>query len=82
MHSPIIVKGHLTGRRNVELEEPVTNVMAEVEVIVRAADGASDEQTQSVFQFLRGLPPGTQTREELDRRIQEDCKSWDGFKTR
>ena len=74
----VVVKGHLLDSRRVELDEPVDAEAGEVEVIVRVADPASSlDDGESVSAFLRGLPPGTRSKEDIDRQIREERESWD-----
>ena len=50
----------------------------EVEVIVRVAEPASAmDDGESVSAFLRGLPPGTRSKADIDRQIREERESWD-----
>lgn len=71
----IVIKGRLTGPRNVELDEPVSAVTPEVEVIVRPLAPAPADQ--SVVDFLRRLPPGQRTRQEIDRELRQERDAWE-----
>ena len=70
----IHVKGRLTGPKHVELMEPVSDVAEDVEVILQIR--SNGEQSQSISEFLRNLPPGTRSKEEIDRQIEEERESW------
>ncbi len=76
MQNAIVVKGRLVGPQNVELDEPLTGAKGDVEVIVRMGADSGLHQIESVFDFLRRLPPGTQGREEIDRRLREERAAW------
>ncbi len=75
MHKMIVVKGRLTGPRSVELAEPVPQAVAEVEVLIRATEEGNG-QRESVADFLRRIPPGTRSKEDIDRQIREERDSW------
>ncbi len=76
MQNAILVTGRLTGPRSVELDEPVTDVTGEVEVILRPRTGTRISD-QTVSQFLRGLPPGTRSREEMDEQLRKERACWE-----
>lgn len=75
MQRAIIVRGRLSGPKRIELDEPVEDVTGEVEVVVRAVEPA-EKHGQSIFDFLRSLPPGTRSKEDIDRQIAEERDSW------
>ena len=71
----VVVKGHLVGPSTVQLDEPVHESASEVEVILRVpAEGRSQG---SLAAFLRDLPAGGRTKEDIDRQIREERESWD-----
>lgn len=71
-----LVKGRLVNARTVELDEPVDRTTGEVEVIVRGRPDDTRQAEPGLAAFLRGLPPGTRTKEEIDRQIAEERDSW------
>ncbi len=74
MRNAILIGGRLVGPRNVELNEPVADLNATVEVIVRPAHG---EKAPALSNFLGNLPPGTRSREEIDQQIQSERTAWE-----
>jgi hypothetical protein len=76
MEKAILVTGRLTGPRSVELDEPVAGVTGEVEVILRPRVNGSTED-QGVSQFLRSLPPGTRSRQDMDQQLREERTGWE-----
>jgi len=76
MHKAIIVRGRMTGPRRIELDEPVDDVTGEVEVVVRPVEPTPAKAAQDIFDFLRSLPPGTRSKEDIDRQIAEERESW------
>ncbi len=76
MARTVIVKGHIVGNTTVELEEPVPGVATDVQVLVRVA-GEELGRPDRISDFLSSLPPGTRSKEDIDRLINEDRGSWD-----
>ena len=76
MHGIKFIKGKLVGPRNVELEQAVSDTNADVEVIVRTRQADQRADRQAVSDFLRHLPPGKRTREDMDRQIRDERDSW------
>jgi hypothetical protein len=72
----IIVRGRLSGPRRIDLDEAVDEVAGEVEVVVRAVSSTQAKPEQDVFDFLRSLPAGTRSKEEIDLQIAEERSSW------
>lgn len=77
MDKAIVVKGRLTGPRIVELDEPIDDVGSEAEVILRHA-APSTKDGQDLIAFLTNIPPGSRTKEDIDRQLAEERSSWDG----
>jgi phage terminase large subunit-like protein len=76
MQSVHIIRGHLTGPRSVELDEAVADPQGEVQVIVpRSSNGASPLR-ESIHAFLKRLPAGTRTRQEIDQQLHEERDGW------
>jgi len=48
----------------------------EVEVFVRPVARAHAQPEQDIFDFLRSLPPGTRSKEDIDRQIGDERDSW------
>jgi hypothetical protein len=76
MERAIAVKGRLINPRTVELDEPVSELTGDVEVILRAVTGDQTSTYETVFAFLRRLPVGTRTKEDIDRQMGEERDSW------
>jgi hypothetical protein len=70
-----VVKGHLVGPSTVQLDEPLTAHTGEVEVILRLVE-APPRRDAGLATFLRSLPPGTRSKADIDRQIQEERESW------
>ena len=76
MQKAIAVKGRLINPRTVELDEPVSEFTGNVEVVLRAVTGDETSKSETVFEFLRRLPRGTRTKEDIDQQIGEERDSW------
>ena len=75
MERGVVVRGRLHGR-HIDLDEPVDQLEGEVEVVVRPVEHERPRAVESIFDFIRKLPPGTRTKEDIDRQIAEERDSW------
>ena len=75
MERGVVVRGRLHGR-HIHLDEPVDQLEGEVEVVVRAVEHERPSAVESIFDFIRKLPPGTRTKEDIDRQIADERDSW------
>ncbi len=77
MQRAIIVRGRLSGRTRIDLDEPVDDVTGAVEVVVRPVPPTHPNPEQDIFEFLRSLPPGTRSKEDIDRQLadERDCST-------
>ena len=76
MHNAIVISGRLMGPRTVQLDEPVTDLHARVEVIVRS-DQTQERQQQTLTEFLTELPAGRRSREEIDEQLRSERTGWE-----
>jgi hypothetical protein len=76
MKRGVVVRGRLHGR-HIDLDEPVDQIDGEVEVVVRAVEHTRAKPVESIFELIRKLPPGTRTKEDIDRQIAEERDGWD-----
>lgn len=76
MERTVIVRGELTDERHIELDEPVEDLSGKVEVTLRPVATRAG-RTEDILEFLARTPPGTRTKEEIDRYIQEERDSWE-----
>ena len=68
----IKIKGRVVGPTTVELEHPFPELTREVEVVARVPDTNGGKLSE----YLRSLPPGTRTKDEIDRQIREERDAW------
>ena len=71
MKNTLLIHGRLTGPTTIELDQPISDVEGEVDVIVRRKVETAEE-SETVFEFLSKLPPGTRSREDIDQEIREE----------
>ena len=76
MQRAIVVKGRMISPTTIELDESVPEVTGGVEVILRSVAPDQTDEGETVFEFLRRLPPGTRTKEDIDRQIREEREAW------
>lgn len=77
MERAIVVRGVLSDPLHIELAEPVTELRGEVEIVVRPAAALQSQPRQDIFDFIARLPPGTRSKEDIDRQIREERNAWD-----
>jgi hypothetical protein len=46
------------------------------EVVVRSVEPARVRAVEDIFEFIRSLPRGTRTKEDIDGQIAEERDSW------
>ncbi len=76
MERAIVVRGRLADSQHIELDEPVTELEGPVEVVLRAVPHRSEGEEEDIFDFIAKLPPGTRSKENIDRQIREERDSW------
>lgn len=75
MDKAIVVHGRLEDSTHLVLDEPVTEVRGEVEVVLRAA--AAPGVGADVFDFIAKLPAGNRSKDDIDRQIRAERDAWD-----
>jgi hypothetical protein len=73
----IITHGRLVSPNRVELDQPVAGIQGEVDIILQARVLAGAVSNESIFDFLRRLPPGISSREDLDKGLQMERTAWE-----
>jgi hypothetical protein len=75
MQRSAVVRGRLHGKR-IELDEAVDARDGEVEVTVRSL-AESHPTVGDMLTLIASFPPGTRTKEDIDRQIAEERAGWD-----
>lgn len=73
MTRTVVIKGRKIGPNTVELDEPLPEQASEVEVVARI----KTEGHGKLSDYIRSLPPGTRTIEDINRQVDEERDSWD-----
>jgi len=79
MQRTIAVKGRLINPRTVELDEPVSELTGDVEVVLRAVTGDSTFQGETIFEWLN-MDSRELIRSPLPRMeglAASTCSTWD-----
>ena len=72
MSRTVVVKGRVVGPSTVELEQPLPQQARDVEVTARVDDRGEGKLSD----YLRSLPLGTRSKEDIDQQIREERDSW------
>ena len=72
MSRTVVISGRMVGPSTVELDKPLPERTREVKVLA----SLGDKLPGKLSDYLRGLPPGTRSKEEIDRQIHEERDSW------
>lgn len=73
MTRTVIIKGRVVGPHTVELAEPLPDETSEVEVIAHVKTAGRGKLSD----ILRSFPPGTRSKEDIDRQVEEERAAWD-----
>lgn len=76
MERAVVVRGKLTDAQHIELDEPVTELEGPVDVVLRSVPSDIDRRDEDIFDFIAKLPPGTRSKEDIDRQIREERENW------
>jgi hypothetical protein len=79
MERPIVVHGRISAHRRIELDEPVTEIQGEVEVVLRPSPRRNDSSESgglSILDFIARLKAGIRTKEDIDRQVLAERESW------
>ena len=72
MPRTVVIKGRVVGPHTVELETALPDRTREVEVVERIADRVEGRLSD----YVRALPPGTRSKDDIDRQVREERDSW------
>ena len=75
--SPIVVEGRFISPTQIELAHPGAISDPAVEVEIRPRASVRQEALLQLFKRLAERPPGSRSREDIDRQIQEERDSWE-----
>jgi hypothetical protein len=73
MTRTVIIKGRVVGPQTVELAEPLPEQTSEVEVVAYVETAGRGKLSD----ILRSFRPGTRSKEDIDRQLDEERAGWD-----
>lgn len=76
MQRALVVSGKSFDSRHIELDEPVTEIEGQVEVVLLAVFPQPDGDEEDIFDFIAKLPSGTRSKDDIDRQIIEERDGW------
>jgi hypothetical protein len=70
-----VVKGHRISPDTIRLDQPLPTEIVEVQVVL---DGTPSSTTDSpgLSAFLRSLPTGNRSKNDIDHQVSEERDSW------
>ncbi len=77
MKSAVIVKGRLSDARHIELQEPLTQIEGDVEVLVFPVVNFSGEGHEDILDFISHLAPGRKSKGEIDGLLNQERAAWE-----
>lgn len=75
MEKAVIVRGRLSDPQHVELDEPVTEIDGDVEVVLKPA-ATQRSGTTDIFDLIAGLQAGDRSKEDIDHQVHEERSAW------
>ena len=76
METAFILRGRLSDSRHIELDEAVSGIEGEVEVVLRPVVMPGSAESVDVFDLISAAIPGTRSKEDIDRQIADERGSW------
>ena len=76
MEKAIVIRGKLSDPRHIELDEPITELRGPVELVLRPVP--REATGQNIFDLIMRHPPGTRSKDDIDREIREERDAWRG----
>ncbi len=76
MAQTIVVRGRVVGARTIEVDEPLPANSKDVEVVLHL-DAEKPGDAARLAEYIRSLPPGSRSKEDVDRQIDDDRGAWD-----
>jgi hypothetical protein len=75
MAHTVVVRGRIVGSTTIQVDEPIPAETTGVEVVLYLSASSGAEST-TVGEYVRRLPPGHRTQEDIDRQIRQERDSW------
>lgn len=77
MKSAVIVKGRLSDARHIELQEPLSQIEGDVDVVVFPTVHSVGEENDDILDFIGRLVPGCKSKNEIDGLLSHERATWD-----
>lgn len=75
MAHTVVLRGRVVGSTTVQVDEPIPRETTEVEVVLHLGEKPAT-RPMTIGEYVRQLPPGKRTKEDIDRQIREERDSW------
>jgi hypothetical protein len=77
MDQTLTIKARRISPTQVELEEALPDDVTEIQVVARRTTSDSSKTLDAFLDMISKLPPGTRSKEDIDRQIREERDSWE-----
>lgn len=74
---PIVVEGRLVSPTQIELNNPVVVTDPAIIIEIRPRQTSRHEAVLALLEHMGSMPPGTRSKEDIDRQIEEDRAGWE-----
>ncbi len=75
MEQAIVTAGRIADPTHIELDAPLVGLQGRVELVVRVIPMPPSPKVD-LMDFVRALPVGTRTKEDIDSQIREERSAW------
>ncbi len=76
MERAFILRGRLSNPQHIELDEPVSEIEGEVEVVLRRVTLPTEARSIDIFELIAASSPGARSKEDIDQQVADERGSW------
>lgn len=77
MERAIVIRGRLVEPRRIDLDEPITEITGDVELVVRRSPVPEPAASgETVFDLIERLPGGALSQTEIDGQLRLEREGW------
>lgn len=76
METAVIVRGRISNSRHIELDEPVSDIEGEVEIVLRRVKSQTTAAVVDIFELIAASSPGNRSKEDIDQQLADERNEW------